>query len=108
MERFGEATAKQLLAAGGGGAAGGGKAQEASMVYFPVVLLLRAPLDAGAVPAGLYAAYAAVFDQMWPKGGEWRHGRAAGSRHGSGFGMTLVGRVGRVCSTGKVQRGACQ
>lgn len=72
VERFGEATAKQLLAAGGGGggAAGGGKAQEASMVYFPVVLLLRAPLDPGAVPAGLYAAYAAVFDQMWPKGSE--------------------------------------
>ena len=66
VERFGEAPAKQLLAAGG--ALGGG---EASLVYFPVVGLLRAPLTGpggGGVPAGLQAAFAAVFAQQWPAG----------------------------------------
>ncbi|KAG2433437.1 hypothetical protein HXX76_008494 [Chlamydomonas incerta] len=66
VERFGEAPAKQLLQAGG--ALGGG---EASLVYFPVVALLRAPLTGpggGGVPAGLEAAFGAVFAQQWPAG----------------------------------------
>ncbi|KAG2487965.1 hypothetical protein HYH03_013405 [Edaphochlamys debaryana] len=63
VERFGDATARALLAAGGAGAGG-----EAPLVYFPVVALLKAPLEAGGVPAGLGAAYAAVFAQQWPGG----------------------------------------
>ncbi|GIM11101.1 hypothetical protein Vretimale_14612, partial [Volvox reticuliferus] len=63
VERFGDAAAKQLLAAGGGGGGGGG-AGEASLVYYPVVALLHAPLER--VPASLPEAFGAVFAQTWP------------------------------------------
>ena len=52
VERFGQATAEQLLSAAGRDAAGG----SSNLIYYPVVLLLKAPLDKVGV-TGRYRGY---------------------------------------------------